>query len=116
MNVAMLNERVTFQKNEVVTDRIGNHTNAWTDYYTCAATISGENGKEHGEPPAADAEAPGLRRDADLEESVRENGDAQRNEEKIHHVVGLQKDDDPQRGEQDAELQIILERQPEQIL
>ena len=46
MNVAMLNERVTFQKNEVVTDRIGNHTNAWTDYYTCTATISGENGRE----------------------------------------------------------------------
>ena len=46
MNIAMLNEKVTFQKNEVVTDRIGNHTNAWTDYYTCSATISGENGRE----------------------------------------------------------------------
>jgi SPP1 family predicted phage head-tail adaptor len=46
MNIAMLNERVTFQKNEVVTDRIGNHTNAWTEYYTCSATISGENGRE----------------------------------------------------------------------
>jgi len=46
MNIAMLNERVTFQKNEVVTDRIGNHTNAWTDYYECAATISGESGRE----------------------------------------------------------------------
>lgn len=46
MDIAMLNEKVTLQKNEVVTDRIGNHTNAWTDYYTCAATISGENGRE----------------------------------------------------------------------
>ena len=46
MDIAMLNERVTFQKNEVVTDRIGNHTNAWTDHYTCAATISGESGRE----------------------------------------------------------------------
>ena len=50
MNIAMLNERVTFQKNEVVTDRIGNHTNAWTDYYTCSATISGENGREEAGP------------------------------------------------------------------
>ena len=46
MDIAMLNEKVTFQKNGVVTDRIGNHTNAWTDYYTCSATISGENGRE----------------------------------------------------------------------
>ena len=46
MNIAMLNEKVTFQKSEVAKDRIGNHTNAWTDYYTCSATISGENGRE----------------------------------------------------------------------
>ena len=41
MDVAMLNERVVFQKNELVTDRIGNHTNEWNDFYSCAATISG---------------------------------------------------------------------------
>lgn len=46
MDIAMLNEKVTFQKNEVVTDRIGNHTNTWTDYYICSATISGETGRE----------------------------------------------------------------------
>ncbi len=46
MDVAMLNERVVFQKNELVTDRIGNHTNEWNDFYSCAATISGESGKE----------------------------------------------------------------------
>ena len=46
MRIAMLNEKVTFQKNEVQTDRIGNHTNAWNDYYTCSATISGESGRE----------------------------------------------------------------------
>lgn len=28
------------------TDRIGNHTNVWTDYYTCKATISGEGADE----------------------------------------------------------------------
>lgn len=46
MDISMLNEKVTFQKNEVVKDRIGNHTNAWTDFYTCYATISGESGRE----------------------------------------------------------------------
>ena len=33
---------LTFQKNETVTDKYGNHKNAWTDYYTCFATIGGE--------------------------------------------------------------------------
>lgn len=46
MDVAALNVRVTFQKNETVTDKYGNHKNAWTDFYSCYATISGENGKE----------------------------------------------------------------------
>ena len=46
MDVAALNVRVTFQKNETVTDKYGNHKNAWTDYYSCYATISGETGKE----------------------------------------------------------------------
>ena len=42
MDVALLNERVTFQKNEAVVDGVGNHMNVWTDYYTCFATIGGE--------------------------------------------------------------------------
>ena len=46
MDVAALNVRVTFQVNETVTDKYGNHKNTWTDYYSCYATISGENGKE----------------------------------------------------------------------
>ncbi len=41
MNIAGLNERILIQKNEVVVDDIGNHTNAWTDYYLCHVTISG---------------------------------------------------------------------------
>ena len=40
MDVALLNERVTFQKN--VVDDVGNHRNVWTDYYACSATIGGE--------------------------------------------------------------------------
>ena len=42
MNVAALRSKVTFQKNETVTDKYGNHKNVWTDYYTCFATIGGE--------------------------------------------------------------------------
>ena len=42
MDVAALRSKVTFQKNETVTDKYGNHKNAWTDYYTCFATIGGE--------------------------------------------------------------------------
>lgn len=46
MNVSLLNLRITFQKNTVVTDRIGNHRNEWTDCYSCYATISSESGTE----------------------------------------------------------------------
>jgi len=46
MNVALMNLRITFQKNTVVTDAIGNHKNTWEDYYSCYATISGESGSE----------------------------------------------------------------------
>ena len=46
MEVALLNVKVTFQKNEIVTDDIGNHKNAWTECYSCHATVSGENGSE----------------------------------------------------------------------
>ncbi len=46
MNVALMNERVTFQKNTVVSDNIGNRTNTWEDYYSCACTVSGESGQE----------------------------------------------------------------------
>ena len=42
MNIALLNEKVTFLKNTVVTDTIGNHTNTWDEYYTCYATVGGE--------------------------------------------------------------------------
>ena len=48
MEVSLLNIRITLQKNTVVTDAIGNRTNAWLDYYTCHATASGENGSAKG--------------------------------------------------------------------
>ena len=38
--ISRLSEKVIFQKNSVVTDRYGNHRNAWTDYYSCHAYVS----------------------------------------------------------------------------
>lgn len=46
MDVALLNVKIEFQKNEVVVDAIGNHKNQWVDYYSCHATVSGEGGSE----------------------------------------------------------------------
>ena len=49
LNVSLMNEKVTFQKNTVITDSIGNHKNGWEDFYICHATIGGEgmaNSKE----------------------------------------------------------------------
>lgn len=46
MEVALLNVRITFQKNAVTKDSIGNHKNEWIDYYSCYATVSGESGSE----------------------------------------------------------------------
>lgn len=42
MDVALLNGKVSFLKNTVVTDAVGNHTNEWDEYYACFATIGGE--------------------------------------------------------------------------
>ena len=46
MDIALMNVHITFQKNEVIKDAIGNHKNEWTDYYSCHATVSGESGSE----------------------------------------------------------------------
>ena len=53
MEVALLNERVMFQRNEAVVDGVGNHVNAWTDYYACSATIGGEGLASSGEKQEA---------------------------------------------------------------
>ena len=49
LNVSLMNEKVTFQKNTVITDAIGNHKNGWEDFYTCHATIGGEGMSGHPE-------------------------------------------------------------------
>ncbi len=46
MDIALLNVHITFQKNETVVDKFGNHKNEWTEYYSCHATVSGESGSE----------------------------------------------------------------------
>ena len=42
LNIALMNEKVIFQKCSVVKDGIGNHRNEWTEDYCCFATIGGE--------------------------------------------------------------------------
>ena len=46
MNIALLNTRITIQKNTVVTDKIGNHKTTWTDFFSCYATVKSESGSE----------------------------------------------------------------------
>jgi len=53
MDIAAMNVRITIQKNAVVTDKIGNRTNTWTDYYSCFATLSDSMGKSNTEDAVA---------------------------------------------------------------
>lgn len=46
MNIALLNEKVEFEKQVVTVDKVGNHINSWESYLVCHATISGEGGDE----------------------------------------------------------------------
>lgn len=40
MNIARMNERITFQKNSVEVDAVGNHKNVWEDYFSCFSYAS----------------------------------------------------------------------------
>lgn len=53
MEVSLLNVKITFQKNAVEVDGIGNHKNTWEDYYSCHATVSGEAGRQTSESEVA---------------------------------------------------------------
>lgn len=44
MDIAAMNVRVIFQKNETVTDKYKNNNNEWTDYFSCYATVGGTSG------------------------------------------------------------------------
>lgn len=47
MDVALLNAKITIQKNTVTVDEIGNHIASWDDFYSCHATISNESPSEN---------------------------------------------------------------------
>ena len=46
MNVSLLSEKITIQKQTAEVDDYANHINAWADYWTCWATVGGESGSE----------------------------------------------------------------------
>ncbi len=46
MNIALLNTRITFQKESETKDAIGNSKNVWADVFSCYATLAGESGSE----------------------------------------------------------------------
>lgn len=48
MEISKLRSRITIQHSEVVTDTIGNHTNAWVDYWSCSAYANLATAKEYG--------------------------------------------------------------------
>ena len=52
--IARKNERITFQKNTVVTDKYGNHKNTWTDYFSCFAYAGTYQAAEQGEEVVTD--------------------------------------------------------------
>ena len=56
MNIALLNTKITIEKQQFVTDKIGNHKNEWRAYHSCYATISGEGAKSGSEGLAAGTE------------------------------------------------------------
>lgn len=53
MDIAALNVKIMFQKNETVVDTIGNHQNQWSDFYSCYATLSDSEGKSSAETAVA---------------------------------------------------------------
>ena len=48
MDISKLRSRITIQQAVVQKDAIGNHTNAWEDFWSCAAYANLASGKEYG--------------------------------------------------------------------
>ena len=48
MDISKLRSRITIQRAVVQTDAIGNHANAWVDYWSCAAYANLATAKEYG--------------------------------------------------------------------
>ena len=53
MEIAALNEKITIQHCVSSVDAVGNHVNAWTDYFSCYATVGGEESSVSGEAEVA---------------------------------------------------------------
>ena len=48
MDISKLRSRITIQQAVVQKDAIGNHTNVWVDFWSCAAYANLASGKEYG--------------------------------------------------------------------
>ena len=48
MEISKLRSRITIQQAVVQKDAIGNHTNVWVDFWSCAAYANLASGKEYG--------------------------------------------------------------------
>lgn len=48
MDISKLRSRITIQQAVVQKDAIGNHTNAWVDFWSCTAYANLASGKEYG--------------------------------------------------------------------
>ena len=48
MKIGRMNERITFQKNEIVTDQYKNRVPVWNDYFSCWAYASTYTTNEDG--------------------------------------------------------------------
>ena len=46
MDIAAMRVKIRLQKNETVTDKYGNHTSRWQDYFSCWATVGTGSGSE----------------------------------------------------------------------
>ena len=49
MKIGRMNERITFQKNDIVTDQYKNRVPVWSDYFSCWAYASTYNANEDGD-------------------------------------------------------------------
>ena len=47
MQISLLNERITFQRNVILTDHIGNHMSSWNDEFSCYATVGDGDCQHH---------------------------------------------------------------------
>ena len=51
--IAALNEKITIQHCAASIDAVGNHVNTWTDYFSCYATVGGEESSVSGDAEVA---------------------------------------------------------------